>query len=88
MEFLLLFFFIPFATSPALISGAIALAIWIFSGVAFRDSDRWLKQKWTIPVLIFMLLPWAGLLWTNDNAEGLNFAKKATTVFMPLPLHQ
>jgi hypothetical protein len=56
--------------------------------VAFRDSDRWLKQKWTIPVLIFMLLPWAGLLWTNDNAEGLNFAKKATTVFMPLPLHQ
>jgi len=35
MEFLLLFFFIPFATSPAVISGAIALAIWIFSGVAF-----------------------------------------------------
>lgn len=52
MEFLLLFFFIPFATKPAVISGAIALAIWIFSGVAFRDSDRWLKQKWTIPVLI------------------------------------
>ncbi|MDP2278253.1 MAG: O-antigen ligase family protein [Nitrospirota bacterium] len=72
-----LFFFIPFATSPAVISGAIALAIWIFSGMAFRDRDKWLKQKWTLPVLVFMLLPWAGLLWTNDIAGGLDFAKKS-----------
>jgi len=72
-----LFFFIPFATSPAVISGAIALAIWIFSGMAFRDSGRWLKQKWTLPALVFMLLPLVGLLWTNDIAGGLDFAKKS-----------
>lgn len=72
-----LFFFIPFATSPAVISGAIALAIWISSGMAFRDSGRWLKQKWTLPVLVFMLLPWVGLLWTNDIAGGLGLAKKS-----------
>ena len=77
LAFCCLFFFIPLATSPAVISGAIALAIWIFSGKALKDKDKWLKQKWTLPVLIFMLLPWVGLLWTNDVKGGLDFAKKS-----------
>lgn len=72
-----LLFFIPLATTPAIISGAIALAIWIFSGKAFKDRDRWLKEEWTVPVLIFMLLPWIGLLWTDNLEGGLDFAKKS-----------
>lgn len=73
----LTFFFIPIATSPAVIAGLVSLAIWILSGKFLYDRDKWLKQSWTLPVIIFMLLPWAGLIWTNDVNKGLDFATKS-----------
>lgn len=71
------FFFIPVATSPAIIAGGFSLAVWIFSGKFIKDRDRWLNQDWTKPVVLFMLLPLVGLLWTGDMATGLKFAKKS-----------
>jgi O-antigen ligase len=73
-----LFFFIALgATSPAVITSIAAISIWLFSGRFLRQKYRWLKQKWTMPVLFFMLLPWLGLLWTNDVKSGLDFADKS-----------
>jgi len=72
-----MFFFLPIATSPVVIAGALSLCIWIFSGKFIKDRQKWLKQSWTTPVILFMLLPWAGLLWTGDLATGLNLAQKS-----------
>lgn len=71
-----LFFFIPVATSPAVIVGVLTLAIWIFSGKIVKDYKKWLDAKWIYPVLFFVLLPWAGLLYTSDLRTGLIFATK------------
>lgn len=71
-----LFFFIPIATSPAVIVGALALAIWIFSGKIVKDYKKWLNAKWIYAVLFFVLLPWVGLLYTDDLSIGLKFASK------------
>lgn len=73
----LMLFFIPLATSPTIITGGIVLALWLFSGKFIKDRHQWLNQAWLIPVIIFMLLPWMGLLWTNDVTTGLDFAKKS-----------
>jgi O-antigen ligase len=71
------FFFIPIATSPAVIAGLLTLSLWIFSGKFIKDRHLWLKQKWFPPVLLFMALPWIGLLYTNDIKTGMDFAKKS-----------
>lgn len=74
--FCLFFLSIPIGTSPAVISGAIALAIWVFSGKFYKDRDKWLYQSWSIPTILFMLLPVVGLLWSNDIHEGWKFAQR------------
>lgn len=71
-----LFFFLPVATSPAVITGALTLAIWVFSGKVFKDYKKWLCSKWFYAVLLFTLLPWAGLTYTDDLSTGLRFAYK------------
>lgn len=71
-----LFFFIPVATSPAVIMGALTLAIWIFSGKIVKDCKKWLNSKWIYAVLLFVLLPWFGLTYTDDLSTGLKFASK------------
>lgn len=73
-----LFFFLALgATSPVVITGIAAIALWFFSGKFLKQKDSWLKQQWTIPVILFMLLPWLGLLWTNDVRLGIDFAGKS-----------
>ena len=76
-SFCAMFFFLPIATSPAVISGMISLGIWVFSGQLMRDRHEWTKQAWFKPVVLLILLPWIGLLWTDDIHSGLRFAKKS-----------
>ncbi len=71
------FFFIPIATSPTVIAGILSLGIWIFSGKFIKERQRWLSQEWTKPVIVFMLLPWIGLLWSEDPDTGLRLARKS-----------
>ncbi|MBI4690357.1 MAG: O-antigen ligase family protein [Nitrospirae bacterium] len=71
------FFFIPVATSPAIITGILTLAIWVFSGKFTKDKNRWLKEKWVLPVFLISILPWIGLTYTSDVVKGLDFAKKS-----------
>lgn len=72
-----LFFFIPISTSAGVIVGGLTLALWFISGKFIKDSSRYLKQKWIIPVGVLILLPWVGLLWTEDVSTGLGFAEKS-----------
>jgi O-antigen ligase len=74
---LAMFFFIPIATSPNVICGLVVIFVWVFTGEFWRKRSRWLGQEWTLPVVIFMLLPWVGLLWTNDLHAGLVFCGKS-----------
>lgn len=75
--FCCMFFFLPIATSPAVIAGGLSLGIWIFSGKFIKERQRWFNQDWTTPVLLSMLLPWIGLLWSDNLSEGLNLAQKS-----------
>lgn len=76
-SFCLLFFLLPIAKSPPLIAGGLVILIWVISGCFIKDYKIWLKQEWTPPVLLLIILPWAGLLWTNDLANGIPFAEKS-----------
>lgn len=66
---------VPIAKSPAIIAGVLSLAVWIFTGNFFKYRRRWLTQKWSIVVIALTLLPWIGLLWTENRSIGMEFAK-------------
>ncbi|MCE5311731.1 MAG: O-antigen ligase family protein [Nitrospiraceae bacterium] len=74
---LALFFFLPLATSPAVIASSLAIGIWLLSGSFVRDRHRWLHQNWTIPLAAFMILTIIGLLWTNNMTDGLEIVSKS-----------
>ncbi len=76
-SFFLMFLLIPFRTSPHVIAGSLALAVWVFSGKIVRDRGRWLHEAWSRPVLCLILLPWLGLLWTDNMETGLRLATKS-----------
>ncbi len=74
--FCLIVFLLPATKSPALIAGGLTILIWIFSGRFAKDYKIWLGQVWVKPVLLFVLLPWLGLIWTDDPKKGIDFAEK------------
>lgn len=75
--FFALFFSMPLGTSPPTICAALATLIWIFSGKITKIWDTSLKKTWFWPVLLLMILPWVGLLYTPDvGGLGIKFAKK------------
>lgn len=76
-SFCLMFFFLPFTTSPTVIAGLLSIAIWAFSGKAIREWRSWLRQEWTVPVFLFIIIYWLGLLWTNNLAAGHTVAGKS-----------
>jgi O-antigen ligase len=67
----------PIGTSPPIICGVLASAIWIFSGKAMKTAGTCLRRSWFWPVLFLIFLPWLGLLYTPDpTGLGIKFAKK------------
>jgi O-antigen ligase len=74
--FLGVFLTMPIGTSPSLICGGLAGSIWLFSGMAFRAGSL-VKQRWTWPVLVMIVLPWASLLYAPDPwGSGFQYAGK------------
>jgi len=67
-----MFFFIPVAKSPAIISGVVSLIIWIFSGIAVRNIPILIKRTCFLPVVVLIVLIWVGLL----NADNINYELK------------
>ena len=75
--FFALFFSMPLGTSPPTICAALATLVWVFSGKITKIWDTSLKKTWFWPVLLLMILPWVGLLYTPDvGGLGIKFAKK------------
>lgn len=77
----LLFFFIaltfcllPVRTALPLIALGLSTAVWLFSGKVL--SCRILKKKWFFPALLFVALPWIGLLYSKDLDLGMDYALK------------
>lgn len=70
------FFLIPLGTSPFIIASFLTLSIWILSGRFLRDKSLWRREKWALPLLVFISLHWIGLLYTDDLPSGLKFAMR------------
>ena len=70
-----LFFFLPVSISPLSIVEGLVLGVWVLSGRFVKDAGLVLnKLGW--PVLIMMVLPWIGLLYSGDVTIGFKFAKR------------
>ncbi|MCX5720051.1 MAG: hypothetical protein NT055_08885, partial [Nitrospirae bacterium] len=71
-----MFFFLPIATSPTVICGVFVLGVWIISGKFLRDITTWQNSKIVLPVIILIVLPWTGLMYTPLPADGFPVALK------------
>jgi len=71
-----MFFFIPIGTSPLFICGGIVLGAWLLSGEMPGDVRRWFSSELRIPVMLLILLPWAGLFYTPVPEAALGTAKR------------
>jgi O-antigen ligase len=71
-----MFFFLPIATSPTVICGVFVLGVWIISGKFLRDITTWQNSKIILPVIILIVLPWTGLMYTPLPADGFPIALK------------
>ncbi len=71
----LTFFLLPTGTAPPLISIAIAFLIWIVSGKITYIKSIVIKP-WFYPVIPFLVLPWIGLLYSQNMDLGLDYALK------------
>ncbi len=75
--FVVAFFGAPLGTAPATICGLAAAVIWAFSGLAIRSRHIYFTKSWCRPVLLLIVLPWVGLLYTPDlHGFGMDYAGK------------
>lgn len=70
------FFFLPVAVSPLVLCEIFIIAVWILSGRFINDIKIFLKSEIRTPVILLVLLPWIGLMYTPVLKEGLNVALK------------
>ncbi len=69
------FLVLPTGTAPPLVSVSLAGLVWLFSGRIFQ-IPKIAVQSWFWPVIPFILLPWVGLLYSQNSALGFDFADK------------
>lgn len=71
----LTFLLIPTGTAPPLITIGLAFIVWLF--FARQNSfSLVVKKEWFLPVVVFVCLPWIGLLYSKDLTLGLDYALK------------
>ena len=71
-----MFFFVPVATSPTVICGVFVLSVWIISGKFLRDIHKWWKSDIKLPIMVLIILPWIGLVYTPLPDDGFRVAMK------------
>ena len=81
-----MFFFLPIATSPTVICGVFILVVWIISGRFLKDVSIWRHSNTFLPVAILIILPWVGLLYTSQPADGFRIATKTHYWFYAIAL--
>jgi len=71
------FFAMPLGTAPMNIFGILAVCVWLFSGKAYGKLKIIIRHTWFWPVLLLIILPWIGLLYSPDETGlGFKYAKK------------
>ena len=71
----LTFMLLPTGTALPLISVSIAGALWIFSG-GLTSIPGIAKTVWFRPAALFLVLPWLGLIYSQDLDLGIDYAMK------------
>ncbi|MBT3387008.1 MAG: O-antigen ligase family protein [Desulfobacula sp.] len=71
----LTFFLLPTGTAPPLISIGMAFLVWLISGKVFTIKSV-IQQSWFFPVIPFLILPWIGLLYSQNLDLGVDYALK------------
>jgi len=71
-----MFFSLPLATSPTVICGAFILIVWILSGRFLGSIQVFYKSDLMLPVILLVILPWIGLLYSPVPSYGLPIALK------------
>jgi len=71
----LTFFLLPTGTAPPLISIGLCAMVWLVSGKIIHIKSI-LKQSWFYPVIPFLILPWIGLLYSQNTDLGMDYALK------------
>ena len=71
----LTFFLLPTGTAPPLISIGMAGLVWLISGKVFHIKAV-IRQSWFFPVIPFLILPWIGLLYSQNLDLGMDYALK------------
>ena len=81
---LLTFFLLPLGTAPSTIGAGLSAAIWLFSGLALKKRGLYRERAWW-PVYALMILPWIGLIYTQDTTGlGMDYAEKTYYWFFGL----
>ncbi|MFH2058459.1 MAG: O-antigen ligase family protein [Pseudomonadota bacterium] len=71
----LTFFLLPTGTAPPLMAICLVFLAWVFSGKVAQVKDI-VKQPWFWPIIPFVVLPWVGLLYSQNMELGLDYAGK------------
>ena len=71
----LTFFALPTGTAPPLIAIGLAALIWLVSGKIAQIKNI-IMQPWFYPVIPFLVLPWIGLLYSQNTDLGMDYALK------------
>jgi O-antigen ligase len=73
---MLMFFCLALGTAPPTIAGGLSIAVWLFTGIAMSNRRIYLSKFW-MPVYVMALLPWIGMIYTQDNSGlGMDYAEK------------
>ncbi|HQB40084.1 MAG TPA: O-antigen ligase family protein [Deltaproteobacteria bacterium] len=71
------FFAFAIGTAPLSIASLSALGVWLLSGICYRDRQAWISQQWLVPLVLLIMLPWFGMLWSDAPMHKLNFAQRS-----------
>lgn len=63
-------------TPPTAYCAVLVAAVWIASGRFLHDIRSFRKTAIALPVTVFILLPWIGLLYAPSFSEGFPIAWK------------
>jgi len=71
-----IFFTMPLGTSLPTIFSILTASVWLFSGRIVRVKKIY-RNSWFFPVILLIIIPWIGLLYTPDlKGLGINYARK------------
>jgi O-antigen ligase len=81
-----MFFFLPVMTPPTAYCAVLIATVWFLSGRFLRDIPSFWNMEVALPMTVFVLLPWIGLLYAPQPAEGFGVAWKTRYWILPVAI--